>query len=195
MLKEFDDTEAVKFDEESSAQTAENAHNSTKFEITSVRVSEKFYTILIRLSLTDTFKTSTMSNNLSHLIVCYHCHSSWGQHLNLVSLMSASNILLMMDPKIYFQAAQYGTVMLIDLDIKRIPDLFRATIVQPVIGIASLIPVSLILPPDSEAKLDIQITSVLAFSVYMMIVVNFIPPYLPGQSPEIGEFGVSDTLP
>lgn len=81
-----------------------------------------------------------------------------------------------------------GSVLQIHFEIKRIPDLFLDTIVQPVIAVATLYPLSLLLPPDSEAKLDIQITAMLALSVYMMIVVDFIPPYLPDETPKIGRF-------
>lgn len=77
-------------------------------------------------------------------------------------------------------------VFIIEFGMKRVPGLITATIINPVIAVATIMPVSLLLPPDSEAKLDIQITSVLAFSVYMIIVVDLIPPYLPNHTPKIG---------
>ena len=51
---------------------------------------------------------------------------------------------------------------------------------------SSLMVISLLLPADCEAKLDVQITSALAYSVYFLILSDYIPSYLRSEQPAIG---------
>ena len=48
-------------------------------------------------------------------------------------------------------------------------------------------PSSLLLPPDEGGKFDIQINTMLAYAVYMMIVAEYIPPFADKSGPRIGK--------
>ena len=44
------------------------------------------------------------------------------------------------------------------------------------------------LPPDSEAKLDMMLSTMLSYAVYMMILNDDIPPFVQGSSPIIRKY-------
>ena len=75
---------------------------------------------------------------------------------------------------------------LVIISIKRQPELFLNTLIYPLLAMSSLMVISLLLPADSEPKLDVQITSALAYSVYFLILSDYIPSYLRTEQPFIG---------
>ena len=59
---------------------------------------------------------------------------------------------------------------------KRDPAFITQTFLVPVMTVTGLTILTFLLPPDSESKLDIQITVMLANAVYMTIVSDNLPP-------------------
>ena len=80
------------------------------------------------------------------------------------------------------------------MTIKRNPFLAGATLISPLVLLSALPPSSLLLPADEGSKLDIQINSMLAYAVYMMILSDYIPPFFNEQSPQLGKLIVADHL-
>ena len=85
------------------------------------------------------------------------------------------------------QVTLYGPFSVINMTIKRNPFLAGATLISPLVLLSALPPASLLLPADDGSKLDIQINSMLAYAVYMMILSDYIPPFFNEQSPQLGE--------
>ena len=89
------------------------------------------------------------------------------------------------------QVTLYGPFSVINMTIKRNPFLAGATLISPLVLLSALPPSSLLLPADDGSKLDIQINSMLAYAVYMMILSDYIPPFFNEQSPQLGELIVA----
>lgn len=80
-----------------------------------------------------------------------------------------------------------GANAILSLSIERNPIMIDNTILKP-LSLLSIIPsASLLLPSDEGAKLDIQIATMLAYSFFMMILSDFIPPYDESSKPQLGE--------
>ena len=79
--------------------------------------------------------------------------------------------------------------------IKRIPYLILSSLISPIVALSSLMIISLMLPPDSDHKIDIQMTSALTYSVYFLILSDYIPPYMVNEEPYIGKPKVCSCLP
>ena len=56
-------------------------------------------------------------------------------------------------------------------------------------AIMSILPCfAFMLPPDSEAKLDMMLSTMLSYAVYMMILNDYIPPFVQGSLPIIRKY-------
>ena len=73
------------------------------------------------------------------------------------------------------------------IEMKRDPAFLESTLILPLILLAFLPAASLFLPPDDSSKLDIQISAMLAYSVYIMILSDTIPPFSYENMPTIGK--------
>lgn len=86
-----------------------------------------------------------------------------------------------------FQTEFARGLVRVTISIKRYPFLTTATLTHPLMLLSILPPASMLLPADDGAKFDIQINTMLAYAVYMMIVSDYIPPFANGQPPKIGK--------
>ena len=74
------------------------------------------------------------------------------------------------------------------ITINRRPALIQKTLLAP-FAIMSVLPCfAFMLPPDSEAKLDMMLSTMLSYAVYMMILNDYIPPFVQGSSPIIRKY-------
>lgn len=74
-----------------------------------------------------------------------------------------------------------GTVYFLKATFKRDPSFIRLTFLMPMMVLTALVILTFLLPPDSESKLDIQMSAMLAHSVYMTVISDSLPPTQSGS--------------